>query len=339
MALWTDLVEPRELTVFARRAQADVEAAEGSLASFFPSTTTDGDTVKYTITESGLVQTAEYRAWDTETGIGKLEGGKRVTLELPPLGRKIRIGEFDHIRDRNDETNQMRIAARATATAVKAVTERLEVARADALNSGHIKIKENGFNVDVDLGRDAGLTVSAATTWDTAGSDPIQDLMAWVEAYADKNSGEVPGTIMGSRKILSVLQRNAAINSAIKSTVGGTMVTLDSLNSLLGSFGLPSITTFDRRANVGGTVRRLLPEKNLYLLPAAGSNALGQTVFGRTAEADDPEYGLAVAEAPGVVAALHREWDPFGYWTHVTGIGLPIMTNPNASMVATVTKG
>lgn len=334
MALWTDLVEPRELTVFARRAQADVEAAEGSLSNFFPSTLTDGDTVKYTITESGLVQTAEYRAWDTETGIGKLEGGQRVALELPPLGRKIRIGEFDHIRDRNDETNQMRIAARATATAVKAVTERLEVARADALNSGRIQIEENGFNVDVDLGRDEDLTVSAATAWDTDGSDPIQDILAWVETYTEMNNGEVPGTIMGSRKILSVLQRNAVINSAVGDN---TLVTLSSINSLLGSYGLPSITTFDRRANVGGTVRRLLPEENLFLLPAAGSNALGQTVFGRTAEADDPEYGLAIAEAPGVVAALHREWDPFGYWTHVTGIGLPVMTNPNASMVATVT--
>lgn len=334
MALWTDLVEPRELTVFARRAQADVEAAEGSLSRFFPSTTTDGDTVKYTITESGLVQTAEYRAWDTETGIGKLEGGKRVALELPPLGRKIRIGEFDHIRDRNDETNQMRIAARATATAVASVTERLEVARADALHSGRIQIEENGFSVDVDLGRDEDLTVSAATAWDADGSDPIQDLLAWVEAYADKNSGAVPGTIMGSRKILSVLQRNAAINAAVE---GSALVTLSSINALLGSYGLPSITTFDRRANVGGTVRRLLPEENLYLLPAAGSNALGQTVFGRTAEADDPDYGLAVSEAPGVVAALHREWDPFGYWTHVTGVGLPVMTNPNASMVATVT--
>lgn len=72
------------------------------------------------------------------------------------------------------------------------------------------------------------------------------------------------------------------------------------------------------------------------MLPAAGTNELGQTAFGTTAEANAPEYGIAPADAPGLIAGVKREWDPYAYWVRVNGIALPVMTNPNASMVAQV---
>lgn len=336
MAIWRDLIEPRELTVFARRTQAAFEAAEGSLSRWFPSVSIDGDTAKYNVAEDGgLVPTAEFRSWDTESPIGNLVGGRRVALELPPISQKIRIGELDHIRDRNDTNNQQRIAARATARTVEAVLERMRVLQADILNTGRLTINENGFHVDNDLGRNANMSVTASPRWDADNSDPLEDLILWAEHYNAVN-GAMPAVLLTSRRVVSVFQRNAAVVASVGGTAVRNVVTLDELNAVLGSYGLPAFTVFDRRVQVGNTVRRLLPEGKIFMLPAAGSNELGQTVYGRTAESDAAEYGLAAGEAPGLVAALHQEFDPFAKWSHVVGIGLPIMTNPNASLVATV---
>lgn len=336
MAIWSDLIEPRDLTVFARRTQAAAEAAEGSLSRWFPTVTVDGDTAKYTVAaDGGLVPTAEFRAWDTESPIANGVGGRRVTLELPPISLKARIGELDHIRDRHDTNNSLRIAARATARLVEAVTERMRVLQADILNTGRLTINENGFQVDNDLGRNVNMSVTASPRWDAASSDPIADLITWAEHYNAVN-GVMPAVLLTSRRTVSVFQRNAGVLAAIGGNATRTVATLDELNALLGSYGLPGFTVFDRNADVGGTVRRYLPVGKVFLLPAAGSNELGQTVFGRTAEADAPEYGIAGGDGAGLVAALHQNFDPYSKWAHVVGIGLPIMTNPNASMVATV---
>lgn len=335
MAIWQDLVPARDLTVFARRSLETIEARDGGLGRFFPNKVIDGDTAKYTLTESGLVDTAEYRAWDTESSVGRLKGGKRVSLELPPISHKIRVGELDTIRDRNDTTNQRRIVARATANTIQAVVNRIEVARADVLQSGRFTLDENGFHVDVDLGRSEDMSVTPSIKWSDPDADVIADLVAWVTSYSEVN-GTAPGTLLGSRQVLSFLQRNMTLRAQITGTTVQPMVSIDQLNTLFGTYGIPSFQAFDRRAQVNGVVRRLLDANKLFMLPAGGSDELGQTVYGRTAEADDPAYSLASAEAPGMVSALHREWDPYGVWTHVTAIGMPVMSNPNASMVAEV---
>lgn len=335
MAIWSDLITPQNLTVFTRRSIDAIESGQGSLSQFFPNISIDGDTAKYTMHDNSLVDTAEYRAWDTESSTGALQGGKRVAIELPPVSHKMRVGELDTIRDRNDTNNQLRIVARATANTITAVLNRIEVARADVLQSGRFVVSENGFKVDVDLGRSADMSVTAATKWNASGADILADLNAWTETYIAKN-GVAPATILGSRAVLSYLQRDAGLRAIITGTAVQPLVSVDQLNALFASYSLPTFQLFDRQVRVQGVSRRLLDSDKVFLLPAAGTNELGQTIFGRTAESEDPAYGLASADAPGMVSALHRTWDPYGVWTHVNAVAMPVMTNPNASMVAEV---
>jgi hypothetical protein len=44
---------------------------------------------------------ADFRAYDAEPGIGSLPGGKRVTIELPALGKQFPISEYNQLRTRN----------------------------------------------------------------------------------------------------------------------------------------------------------------------------------------------------------------------------------------------
>lgn len=335
MALYNDIIHAAELTVFARRTQQDVNAQYPSLSVFFPDSTVDSDVVKYTIVDGGLVPAAEYRSFDAESTIGGTRGGRQVALQLPPVSQKNRVGELDQIRARAGNTQAEEKIGQITADTTAAVLNRIDALRGTVLETGRVTIKENGFYADEDLGRKADMTTQAANQWDADTGTPIDDLIAWSEKYEDEN-GTLPGTLLASNKIISAFQRNKQVRDAIGGNAVRTIVTIDELNALLGSYDLPGFTRFGRSINIGGKRQPMLSPDKIFLLPTPGTKELGQTVYGTTAEANAPEYGIATAAAPGLVAGVNVEWDPYAYWVRVNGIALPVMTNPNASMVAQV---
>lgn len=335
MALYNDLISASELTVFARRTQQDINANNLSLSQYFPDTLTDSDVAKYTIADGGLVPAAEYRSYDAESSIGGVRGGRQVALQLPPVSQKNRVGELDQIRSRaGNEQAELKIGQVAADTTA-AVLNRIEAIRGTVLETGRVTINENGFYADEDLGRKKDMTTKAANQWDTNEGTPLDDLIAWAEKYQDEN-GVLPGSILASNKVISAFQRSKQVGDAIGGNAIRNVVSIDELNALLGSYDLPTFTRFTRRVNIGGKMQNVLSPDKVFLLPAAGTNELGQTVYGTTAEANAPEYGIATGAAPGLVAGVNIEFDPYAYWVRVNGISLPVMTNPNASMVAQV---
>ena len=56
MSLWTDLIEPAELTGFVRAAFEETERAKGLLARFLPNTFVPDVLVKFAKGEAGLVE-------------------------------------------------------------------------------------------------------------------------------------------------------------------------------------------------------------------------------------------------------------------------------------------
>lgn len=335
MELWSDLVTPDELTDYARRQQEELYAQD-SLVSLFPAATTDGNKVSYTITEDGLVPTAEFRSYDSEASIaGKEQRGRRITLELPPVSQKNRIGELDVLRSRSnlpDEVQRKSIAG-STSDVVSSVENRMELARGEILETGRLTIEENGLYVDEDLGRDPGLTVSATTPLDDPDALILDELLEWAQTYAGYGSNSLPEVMVGSLKVRMALQRNEQILSAISTVNTPALASVDQLNAVLSSHGLPVFRTYERKVNVAGTVRRVLSEGKLFFAPAVG---VGASVWGEAAEAYDPAYSLAPGAEAGIVAAAHKTYDPYGFWVRATGVALPVLMRPNSSMVAEV---
>lgn len=335
MELWTDLVTPDELTDYARREQEELYKAN-SLSTIFPHRTTANNTVSYTVTENGLVPTAEFRSYDAEASIGgKTQKGRKITLELPPLSQKNRIGELDVLRSRAnlpDEVQRKSIAG-ATSDVVGSVEDRMELARGQILETGRLTIEENGLYVDEDLGRDADMTVAATVAWEDPDADIIDELLGWVETYSDKGTNGVPELMLGSLQLRMAMQKNLQVLSAISTVNTPALASLEQLNQVLAAHGLPRFVTYDRKVNVAGVTRRVLSAEKLFFAPATG---LGATVWGEAAEAYDPDYRLASGAEGGIVAAAHKTHDPYGFWVRATGVALPILTAPNASMVAGV---
>ena len=337
MALWTDLITPNELTEAARASLEQIEQQKGSLATFLPSENIEGTTAEFTRTRHGLIPTAEYRSYDAEASIGGYEGGELVTLPLPPVSRKMRVGELDVLMGLagRPEENKLKLTVASVAyNTVRSISERVEALRGQILETAAININENGLKITADLGRDTKMKVDASKKWDKEG-DPITDLIGWSENYADEN-GVLPGSIIMSRQALSALQRNEIVRKAVGGVNTPTITTVDAINTLLTSYGLPLITLYDRKTNVGGTVKHILDPKKVFMLPEIGSGVLGSTVWGRTPESGDPQYSLLPGDQGGIVAGLHKEDDPYSYWVRANAMAMPVLKNPNASMVATV---
>ncbi|QMU19346.1 major capsid protein [Gordonia rubripertincta] len=339
--LYTETITPQELTGFARAAQEDVEASQGSLARWLPNTAVNDVVVRTVVGQSGQGSLAQYRSFDTETPIASGGQAERKVFELLPLGLKERISEYNQIRARGGDGAALALGGieAATVRTVRAISDRLEVARGQAIESGALSISENGIVQAPSFGRPGGNTVTAAVLWDaTSGTKILEDLLTWVGAYSDANDGVEPGAIVLSRKVLNVMLRDASIR-ALVATAAGTpqIVSVDVLNAALSAHGLPPIFVYDRK--VRGT--RVTSDKKVFLLPEpvdpnSGSNILGATFFGPTLESMEPEYGIGASDQPGIAVGAYKTKDPIALWVHSNAIALPVLVNPVASMVATV---
>jgi len=338
MLISTDYVQPAELTGYARAALADLEVNQFTLSQFLPSRPVDDLQYRFNRGGTGLAEVATFRAYDAEASIAKRPGLTRVTGELPPVSRKIRLGEYERLRQRRLDTAIRDAIFDDTDLMVTAVAARIELARGSALASGTVTINEDGVIATVDFGRKAGHTgVAPANLWSvSASATPIADLIAWIATYRASNGGRNPGSILTSQKVLSNMLRAQEVrNLAAANGTSPSIVSVLTLNTILAAYGLPPIVINDAQVSVDGTATRLIPENNLLLLPAVGSTDLGGTFWGTTAESLEADFGIE-GDEPGIVAGVYSTKDPVAQWTKAAGIALPVLANPDLTFQAVV---
>lgn len=335
MYLYSDYADPAELTGYARTALADLEINQFTLSQYLPSQTIDDLDYRFTKGGEGLIDAATYRSYDAEAPLGTRPGITRTQGELPPLSRKIRLGEYDRLKARSlDSTITSQIYS-DTERMTRALAARVELARGDAIVNGKVTIAENGVSASVDFGRNPGNSITAPILWsDYANSKPITDLLAAEQAYVDI-TGSQPGSILTAKKNMALLMQNAQIkNLVFPQGSSAALVRGDDVRGLLTSYDLPPFGPYyDAKVRVGGVDTRIIPDNLVIFMPAgASAQQLGRVLWGTTAEATEPSYGLAGTEA-GIVVGNFTTWDPIALWTKAAGIALPVLVNPNLIMV------
>lgn len=344
MAISSDFVTPAELTGFVRNVPTP--AAIG-LSKYLPDRqVNDIEALITSVTRTN--RTAQFRAYDTETPIGSRDSWSRKAIGLPPLGQKTVITEEERIRLEALRTGGSVVQQYIDAIYddaklnTDAVLWRMELARGDVLVDGKFTLAgENGLTLEADFGVPNTHIVNAATVWtDTANADPIADLRAWVEVWADDNQGAEPGIALMSRKRVSNLMNNAKIRALFATLIGSpSLVTRDSVNRVLADQGLPRIETYDSQVSVGGVTTRIIPQDKVIILPENASD-LGYTAWGITAEAMELAGGsnptLTFEQTPGLVGVVLKDGDPVRTWTKVGAVGMPVITDPNAILIADV---
>jgi hypothetical protein len=344
MYLNTDYILPAELTGYVRAGLGDQPINRFALAQWLPNRPIDDLEYRYTKGGEGLVEAATFRSYDAESGIGGRPGLTRVTGELPPISRKIRFGEYDRLRQRQDPNATIRIGLMDDAMRMaRAVSARIELARGEALYKGKLQIDENGVVATVDFGRAAGHTVTAGTVWsDTTTSTPLVDMITWMTTYNAAN-GVNPGATLLSTRILGYLMNNVSLRGLLASNgVTPAIASRLQLESLLSAYGIPPFYVYDAQIKVSGSATRVIPDDRFLYLPAPGdpndfeSNDLGATLFGTTSESLEPEYGVEQGEEAGIVAGVYKTNDPVAFWTKAAAISLPVLANPDLTFCADV---
>jgi hypothetical protein len=344
MPLWTELITPAELTGYARASLEAYEARSGSLARWLPNRTVSDIVVRFVAGSTGLVEVANFRAFDAEPEMGRGEGGKRVSIELPALGQDIPVSEYQQLRTRNASDDAiLRQIERTTDRVVKAVVNRMEYTRGIVLNTGKATIANSGnFTSEDDYARTAGHTTTAGTLWSTAGVDRLGYLQTLFDLYQDTN-GEDPGCILMSTRVFRALQSGSQFQTQLLNG-GARNATDDEVRSIISAAGLPEIILYNRRVNIRGLgTTRVLPDDRLLLLPAPvdpfdeEGTDLGGSYWGQTLTASLDGWDIADDEAPGLVTGVYRGDKPPAIAEVISdAIGLPVLTNPNLSLSAKV---
>lgn len=352
MDMFTEFITPAELTGYARAALADRPENAFTLDQWLGYQSVNDLEFRFSRGGGGLLEAAEYRAYNAEPGFGSREGISRVSGELPPIGQQYVLTEYDQLRLRANPGQEIRdLLLRDAERIARQIDTRLEFARADALVNGSVTIAERGVYATVDFARSSAHSVAASVAWsDLDDSAPLDDLQAWVATYVDTN-GAPPAAVMMSTKARNYLLRNEqVIGMAVPLAATGAVgqIPVDALNGLLSSFDVPPIVLNDARARRRVTAvntaetgqvtsQRFIPEDKILLLPAPGGNTMGSTMWGTTAEAQEPEYGVGAGELPGlVVGAFKQKETPVHVVTIGSAIAIPILAEPDLSLVADV---
>jgi hypothetical protein len=341
MALVLDLVDPQELQGLVRGVQLEEERNRLVLQNYLQNRMIDE--IEYSIVRGNLrdADSAEVRAWDTEAPIGSRQGLEKIAGELPPISKKMRLGEEERLRRRMISSGSAAQIVDAiyndAAQLARSVVVRVERLRGEALEYAQITLNENGVQQTVPFGRKAGHTVTAGVLWsNTATATPASDMRSWVQAYIDTN-GISPAFCLTSTAVISNLMRNAEIRTLAMGNTNTGMVTMDMVNAVFAAYGLPAFVPYDAVVRVAGTQTRITSANKLILMPPA-NEPLGGTFFGTTAEAIELAEARAINQdqVPGLTATVHKLDDPVSTWTKVAAIAFPVLVNPDLTFTATV---
>lgn len=323
--------------------------------SWLPNRETFDLEFEYILGSAGRPVMAHVVSFDAESPIGGRPGrGEKVRGELPPIKRKVRIGEKEIIRYLNPRmgTPDQQIAVdsvfEGSADLVASIQARVEWLRLQALSEDTVLYDEGGVKFEFDFGLvdEQQITLGAATAVDGAGTDvssdfsiawsdptsePINDLIAIVERMPQR-----PETWVVTREIPPLIASNAHAKGLYFGTPAPDRpMTPAEVGTLLSQWNLPSLRVYDvtlDKEEDNGTYSQIRPlaAGQTFLLPP-GFSRNNRTLWGPTAESR-VLLGTPLATAtPGVWASTYATDEPPAEWIKAAAVAFPTM--PEAHLI------
>jgi hypothetical protein len=322
----------------------ELEFPDLQLGRWLPNVTVDRTTFRYWVNDRSQRPAAKFMSFDSETPIGGRKGGTIREGSLPKFGEKIPFTESDALLAGALDDLNPAVAADLFGDAIavtRSALQRLELAKGEALSTGHLNVNENGFIVDLDYGIPGDHIVAPGTLWtNLAAATPLTNLVTWHDKYIADTGGPA-GAIVISTRIARLIQQNTNEVVPAISTQRNRIV-LDEVRSLLESESLPPLFIYDAKyKNAAGVLQRAIADDKVVFLPEDGGAGFGETQLGRTVEsqvlAGRDEVDLTEAGGlPGLVVVTMAEDDPPTVWTKSAGIGIPVIEDPVRVLVADV---
>lgn len=228
------------------------------------------------------------------------------------------------------------------------VFTRSKVAKNELLATGKITIKENNLDLTVDYGVPAA---NLAKTLDVGAyaTTPLGEQLLELTEEARAAGAPITG-IYTSAAMLNKLRKNADIQKAINgANMVGQLVRNNDLRAYLNDeFGIARIYTNDLTYSLPLTMgsngrpvvsaKRYYPESKVTFFSANGK--VGDGLWGDPPEVTAGKFNTAQTSEvpPYVYVDQYTENDPKVVWTKASGLFMPVLYNPNALYVASVTE-
>jgi len=189
----------------------------------------------------------------------------------------------------------------------RALIEKTEIQRFQALvNASVVRVGQNGYGETIAYPNPSGHRVTAGGNWSDDTYDPMDDILAQHQLLASK--GYKTSRILTSTAVVTMLAKNAKISSRTGTlqVVGGSLVsaggfaTINSINQMLQSNGLPVIETYDATyRNEDGSIGHFLPTNSMLFVAEAGTDPQTFTFENETRVVSSPLGYTAIGRAAG----------------------------------------
>lgn len=323
---------PEYLTGFATEFYKNLqeqEIAQNSLQIYFPDRYVEGIDLNTRDLKVTRPVMAFNRAWDAEPSRGTNPPVKIVRFENIPLTQKYTIGEKDQLRARIQSNDIIRQSIEnKVMQGVESIADRLEYQRGQTLNKAKFLVETETGGVTEDVwGRSAEADVTAAAKFDAAGTNILNELVKYRQAY-HKLNGFYPGAMVMSTRVFMAIQTSTQF--ATKIGDGYRPATLEDVNGILAGQRLPQITIYDRQVNTYDGPVDVLDSDSIFLLPPAGNRILGETVFSRTVTAVN--LGWTGVNGQGIVANIVQRPNVASLRDVVVdSVAMPALYSPDAA--------
>ena len=281
---------------------------------------------------------------DTEAHIGSRPALERVTVEKLFIKEKINLSERLRRITRGLDMQMdsvRRYVFDDVARTAESVVTRAEKAKIEALTTGEMIIDENNVSMKIDFGVPGDQKVTAE--WAVAEADILGNIDGWVTIAQSK--GQTPTVAVTSKKVFSLIQRNAAVQKAIFGVNGaGILPSLAQVNNLLAQqFNGLTLTVDEERYGIigakGGSVSqgRFFPEDKFVMCSVGYDGSVGTGLWGVTPE--ELEQGGAFDEKRQMQFVTCTRWDtpdPVATWTKASGVFIPVLPNVYGHIIATI---
>ena len=329
MRLISELITERDMLDFSQGFNVQRSYTGSRL---FPDRKTQYIEAEYTrLSENGNLPTvAMIHGFDTEAHIGSRVPFERVTTESLLIKEKINLSERLRRITRGLDMQMdsvRRYVFDDVARTAESVVTRAEKAKIEALTTGKMVIAENNVSMEIDFGVPEDQKVTAK--WAVADADILGDIDNWVTIAQGK--GQTPAVAVTSKKVFSLIQRNAAVQKAIFGVNGAGI--------------LPSLTLSideERYGIIGAegdsvSQGRFFPEGKFVMCSVGYDGSVGTGLWGVTPE--ELEQGGAFDEKRQMQFVTCTRWDtpdPVATWTKASGVFIPVLPNVYGHIIATI---
>lgn len=345
MRLISDLITEREMLDFSQGFDVQRNYTGSRL---LPDRKTQYIEAEYTrLAENGNLPTvAMIHGFDTEAHIGSRVPFERVETESLLIKEKINLSERLRRITRGLDMQMdsvRRYVFDDIARTAESVVSRAEKAKMDALATGKMTINENNVSMVVDFGVPDDQRVTAK--WAADDADILGDIDGWVTIAQGK--GQTPTVAITSKKVFSLIQRNAAVQKAIFGVNGaGILPSLAQVNNLFAQqFNGLAVQIDEERYGIIGTSGdmttvtqgRFFPEDKFVMLSVGYDGTVGTGLWGVTPE--ELEQGGAFDEKRQMQYVTCTRWDtpdPVATWTKASGVFIPVLPNVYGHIIATI---